>query len=153
MLIRAEVEALRSCLVRAPEPGNMGRPNAVGAFFARWQRWQAEAHELATQLERALIEQPAVTPAEASQRTVGGAGGHAESRAAVLVFPRRPSPAEVHDVVAAITAECGRAPSGPELVAALRAQSGCSRASAYRALRPVRGPGRPGRVSPGTGSQ
>jgi hypothetical protein len=38
----ATFKALCSCLGRAPEPGNMGRPNAVGAFFSRWRQWQAE---------------------------------------------------------------------------------------------------------------
>jgi hypothetical protein len=48
--------------------------------------------------------------------------------------PRRPSPAQVNGVVAALTAAQGRAPSVPELVAALRERFGISRATAYRAL-------------------
>jgi hypothetical protein len=89
-------------------------------------------------------------PARNDPEAQAGSRRDVDRPAAVSVFPRRPSPAEVQVVAAQLTAECGHAPSGAELVAALRAQSGCSRASAYRALRPVRGP-RPGRLRTVTG--
>jgi hypothetical protein len=130
MLTRPDVEALRAHLARAPAPGNMGRPNAVGAFFARWRQWQAEAHQLAAQLERALAEPPAGAPTSAP----AAPGKARNEEAAISVFPRRPSPAEVRSVAAELTAERGESPSAPALVIALRARYGCSRATAYRAL-------------------
>jgi hypothetical protein len=36
----------------------MQRPNAVGAFFGRWQTWRAEAHRFAAHLERVPAEDP-----------------------------------------------------------------------------------------------
>jgi hypothetical protein len=55
--------------------------------------------------------------------------------AAISILPRRPAPAEVQALAAQLTAERGQMPAAPELVAALRARFGCSRALTYRALR------------------
>lgn len=134
MLTPADVEALRALLGRAPEPGNMQRPNAVSAFFHRWCEWQAEAHQFRAWLERALVEHPVA----AHRNAAAPIGRERKRRAAASAFPRRPSPAEVRAVVAEMTAEYGRRPpSSGEIVAALRARSGCSRATAYRALQAV----------------
>jgi hypothetical protein len=111
----------------------MQRPNAVSAFFSRWRQWEAEAHRLRAQLERALAE-PARHPTEGPQSAPAARGRGGKGGAAISLFPRRPPPAAVRAVAAQLTAERGESPSAPELVATLRARFGCSRATAYRAL-------------------
>jgi hypothetical protein len=120
----------RALLARAPEPGNMWRPNAVPTFFARWQRWQAEAHQLAAQLERALAEQPAVAPTCAQwRREAPGRRARPSQYSPAGRHPQRSRPS------LRSSRPSGHAPAAPVLVAALRARFGCSRATSYRALR------------------
>jgi hypothetical protein len=52
-LTRADLTALCALFERAPEPGNLRRPNAVHAFFSQWRQWRAEAAEVLAALDGA----------------------------------------------------------------------------------------------------
>jgi hypothetical protein len=130
----APVDALRALLTRAPEPANLRRPNAVRAFFFQWRQWRAEAAEVLAALDGAGAEASPSAP-EAPGAALGAQGAGV---APLRDPPQRPAAADVRAVAAALAAAHGRVPSRPELVAALRAQFGISRATAYRALRDPR---------------
>jgi hypothetical protein len=100
----------------------------VSAFFSRWRQWRAEAEALVVELERAGAELPAAALQEPADSPEDAA-----TVVPMVQVASRPSPAQVNVVVEGFTAAQGRAPSVPELVAALRARFGISRATAYRA--------------------
>jgi len=130
-----DVDALRALLARAPEPGPLRRPNAVNAFFRQWRQWRAEAADVLAALDGAGAEASPSAP-EAPGVAQGARGADVPP---MRDSPQRPTAAEVHAVAAALAAAHARVPSRPELVAALRARFGISRATAYRALGSARG--------------
>ena len=64
---------------------------------------------------------------------------HADNTVALqnyrIVHVRRPTPYQVRDIGERLMGQLGGVPSLPAIVSAVRSETGCSRATAYRAVR------------------